>query len=111
MLLIASEEFQAVSEELNDEAMAFFALPNSKAAYINLNSPLESEKVRVRWSNMSRPLGLASSVLTTESYLRIDVLNKATVLDVSTRFEISDEYISKLTETTIIFPESCEDMS
>ena len=32
------------------------------------------------------------------------------VLDVSTRFEISDEYISKLTETTIMFPESCEDM-
>ena len=32
------------------------------------------------------------------------------VLDVSTRFEVSDEYISKLTETTIVFPESCEDM-
>ena len=125
MLLIASGEGQAIPEELNDEAMAFFALPNSKAAHIHLNSLLESEKVRCsvspamanhlfvasfRWSNMIRPSGLASSVLTTESYQRTDVLNEAMVLDVSTRFEISDEYISKLTETTIMFPESCEDM-
>ena len=105
--------------------MVFFSLPNSKSDHIHLNSLLESEKIRCSmsramdnhlfvasfcWSNIIRPSGLASSVLTTESYLKTDVLNEAMVIDVSTRFKISDEYISKLTETTIMFPESCEDV-
>ena len=59
---------------------------------------------------MIRSSGFASSILTTESYLRTDVLNEAMVLDVSTRFDISEEYVTKLTETTIIFPDNCEDM-
>ena len=63
-----------------------------------------------RWVNMIRPSGFASSILTTESYLKTDVLNEAMVLDVSTRFDISEEYVTKLTETTIIFPDNCEDM-
>jgi len=125
MLLIASGEGQAIPETSNAEAMEFFALSNSKAAHIHLNSLLESEKVRCslspamanhlfiasfRWTNMIKPSGLAASILTTESYLRNDILSEAMVLDVATRFGISDEYISKLTETTIMFPENCEDM-
>ena len=80
MLLVISGEGQAVLEELKNEAMVFFALPNSKATHIHLNSVLESEKVRCsvspamannlfvasfRWSNMIKPSGLSSSVLTT----------------------------------------------
>ena len=125
MLLIASGEGQAMPDELNKEAMDFFALPNSKAAHIHLNSLLESNKVRCsvspamanhlfvgsfRWSNMIKPSGLASSVLTSESYMREDILSEALVIDVSTRFEISSEFISKLTETMIVFPENPEDM-
>ena len=125
MLLIAYGEGQVIPDTLNPEAMTFFALPNVKTAHIHLNSLLESEKVRCsislamanhlyaasfRWVNMIRPSGFASSILTTESYLRTDVLNEAMVLDVSTRFDISEEYVTKLTETTIIFPDNCEDM-
>ena len=54
--------------------------------------------------------GMVSSVLVTESYLREDVLSEVLVLDVSTRSEISEEYITKLTETTIKFSNICEDM-
>ena len=46
MLLIASGEGQAMPDELSKEAMDFFALPNSKAAHIHLNSLLESNKAR-----------------------------------------------------------------
>ena len=114
-----------MSGELNKEAMDLFALPNSKAAYIHLNSLLESNKVRCsvspamanhlfvgsfRWTNMIKPSGLASLVLTSESYLREIILSEALVLEVSTRFGISSEFVSKLTETTIVFPENCEDM-
>ena len=63
-----------------------------------------------RWVNMIRLSGFASSILTTESHLRIDVLNEAIVLDVSTRFDISEEYVTKLTETTIIFPDNSENI-
>ena len=41
MLLVTSGEGQVVPEEMNDEAMAFFALPNSKSAHIHLNSLLK----------------------------------------------------------------------
>ena len=64
-----------------------------------------------RWVNMIRPSGFASSILITKLYLRIDVLNEAMVLDVSTRFDMSDEYVTKLTETTIIILDNCEDMN
>ena len=125
MILIALGEGQAMPDELNKEAMDFFALPNSKAAHIHLNSLLESNKVRCsvspamanhlfvgsfRWSNMIKPSGLSSSVLTSESYTREDILSEALILDVSTQFEISSEFISKLTETTIVFPDKPEDM-
>ena len=48
-------------------------------------------------------------VLTSESYLKNDILQEALVLDNSTKFNISDENISKLTETTIVFPVSVDD--
>ena len=125
MLLIAYGEGQVIPETLNSEAMIFFPLPHVKTAHIHLNSLLESEKVRFwvssaisnhlcissfRWVNMFCSSGFSSSILITKSYLRIDVLNEAMVLDVSTRFDMSDEYVTKLTETTIIFRVSCEDM-
>ena len=125
MLLIAYGEGQVIPETLNSEAMIFFPLPHVKTAHIHLNSLLESEKVRCwvssaisnhlcissfRWVNMICPSGFASSILITKLYLRIDVLNEAMVFDVSIRFDMSDEYVTKLTETTIIFRVSCEDM-
>ena len=61
------------------------------------------------WTNHVTPSGLASLVLTSESYLKNDILQEALVLDNSTKFNISDENISKLTETTIVFPVSVDD--
>lgn len=115
MLIIASGEDEAVPEELNGKASDFLVLPISKAAHIHLNSLLQSKEGRCSVSpamakHLIRPSGLASLVLMVESYLRRDVLNKAMGFDVTTCFEISDQYISKLTETTIMFLESCEDM-
>ena len=46
----------------------------------------------------------------TESYLRNDVLREAMVLEASTKFEISDEYVEKLTKTSIQFPTAAEDL-
>ena len=119
MLMIANGSSNIVPDTLNDEAMAFFALSKAKLAHIHLNSMLETENIRVSvspalanhlwngsflWVNHVTPSGLAASVLTSESYLKNDVLQEALVLDISTRFSISDENVSKLTETTIVFP-------
>ena len=124
MIMIANGSSNIVPDTLNDEAMAFFALSKAKLAHIHLNSMLEAENIRVSvspalanhlwngsflWVNHVTPSGLAASVLTSESYLKNDVLQEALVLDISTRFSISDENISKLTETTIVFPVSVDD--
>ena len=124
MLMIANGSSNIVPDTLNVDAMAFFALSKAKLAHIHLNSMLETENIRVSvspalanhlwngsflWSNHVTPSGLAASVLTPEIYLKNDVLHEAMVLDISTRFSISNEDVSKLTEITIIFPTSVDD--
>ena len=61
MLLVVSGEGQVVLEELKNKAMIFFAIPNSKATHIYLNSVLESEKDRCSVSpTMANNLFIAS---------------------------------------------------
>ena len=60
--------------------------------------------------NLATPSGFAASVLETESYLRNDVLREAMVLEASTKFKISDEYVEKLTKTSTKFPSTAEDL-
>lgn len=107
-------------EVLNDDAMDFFSLSSAKNAHIYLNSILEAKNIRVSvspalanhlwsgsflWINHITPSGLASSVLTSES----DIMQEALALECSTKFKFSDDDVTKLTETMVIFPTSVED--
>lgn len=56
------------------------------------------------------PLGFTSSIVTIVSHLRTYALNGTMVFNVSTRFDMSDKYVTKFTETVIIFLDNCEDM-
>lgn len=47
ILQIVNGVDEAVSENLNDAAMKFFALSSAKLAHIHLNSLLETENIRV----------------------------------------------------------------
>ena len=125
MLLNASSVGEARPSALTEEAMDFFKQPGIKQAHIHLNSLLDGKGIRVsiphsvvnalfcgafKWSNLATPSGFAASVLETESYLRNDVLRDAMVLEASTKFEISNEYVEKLTKTSIQFPTTSEDL-
>ena len=125
MLLNASSVGEARPSALTEEAMDFFKQSGIKQAHIHLNSLLDGKGIRVsiphsvvnalfcgafKWSNLATPSGFAASVLETESYLRNDVLRDAMVLEASTKFEISDEYVEKLTKTSIQFPTTSEDL-
>ena len=125
MLLNASSIGEAKPSTVGEEAMEFFKQPGIKQAHIHLNSLLDGKGIRVsiphsvvnalycgafKWSNLATPSGFAASVLETESYLRNDVLREAMVLEASTKFEISDEYVEKLTKTAIQFPTVAEDL-
>ena len=125
MLLNASSIGQAKPSSLQEEAMDFFKQSGIKQAHILLNSLLDGKGIRVsiphsvvnalfcgafKWSNLATPSGFAASVLETESYLRNDVLREAMVLDASTKFEISKEYVEKLTKTSVQFPTTAEDL-
>ena len=126
MLQVANGVDQVVSEKLNEAAMEFFALSSAKLAHIHLNSLLETENIRVSispalanhlwsgsflWTNHVTPSGLAISVFTSESYLKTDIMKQALVLECSTKFNYSEEDVTKLTETMIIFPTSVEELT
>ncbi len=125
MLLNASSIGEVRPSTMGEDAMEFFKQSGVKQAHIHLNSLLDGKGIRVsiphsvvnalfcgafKWSNLATPSGFAASVLETESYLRNDVLREAMVLEASTKFEILEEYVEKLTKTSIQFPTTSEDM-
>ena len=56
------------------------------------------------WSNTLTPSGLASSVITSSDVIRNDVLQEGIVLDYSTKHEMSNNSLNKLTKTQVLFP-------
>ena len=125
MILNACSVGEAQPSKVGDEAMEFFNLSGIRQAHIHLNSLLDSKGIRVsishaatnalfcgafKWSNLLTPSGFAASVLESESFLRSDILREAMVLEASTKFTISDEYVEKLTKTSIQFPTSSEEV-
>ena len=125
MILNACSVGEAQPSKVGDRALEFFKLPGIRQAHIHLNSLLDSKGIRVsvshaaanalfcgafKWSNLLTPSGLSASVLDTESFLRRDILRDAMVLEASTKFGISDEYVDKLTKTSIQFPVSSEEL-
>ena len=121
MLLVASSVGQAIPESLNEDAMDFFSNSNSMHGQLKLNSMLEAARLQVSvspalatclqngcflWTNVFTPSGLAGSVMTTENVIRADSLHNALVLEYSTKFEMSNSSLAKLTKTSVVFPTS-----
>ena len=61
------------------------------------------------WTNSVTPSGLACCVIPSEYCLRGDTLHDGLVLDYSTRFEINEKALEKLTSTQVRFPSDIED--
>lgn len=125
MILVASSIGDITEVEINDEANAFFKCPNLLNASILLNSMLDSQRIDCSisnamvtslmhgsflWTNPLTPSCLASSVITSEDLLRTDMLHEGMVLDLSTKFKISEVSLDKLTKTQELFPTSIENM-
>ena len=60
------------------------------------------------WVNAITPPGFAASEIVSEDTVRNDMLHKGMALNLSTKFDMSDAVINKLTETQILFPLSIE---
>ena len=60
------------------------------------------------WVNSVTPSGLACYVVTSEDFMRTDTFHEGLVLDYSTRFEMSEKALEKLTKTQVRFPEDME---
>ena len=125
MILNACSVGEAQPSKVGENAMEFFNLPGIRQAHIHLNSLLDSKGIRVsishaaanalfcgafKWSNLLTPSGFSASVLDSESFLRSDILRDAMVLEASTKFGISEEYVDKLTKTSIQFPTNSEEV-
>ena len=123
MILVASSVDAATMVEINLTAAEFFQCSSLLQANTHLNSLLEGEQIEcsisnamttslwngiLLWMNSVTPSGLACSVITTEDFMSSDTLYQGLVLDYSTKFEISESALSKLTKTQVKFPTDVE---
>ena len=125
MILVASSVGEVTELEYTAEAVEFFKSSNTLHAQVLLNSQFEIDGIEVSasaafattllyggflWKNDLSPSGFAASVLTSEGLMRTDTLHEGMVLDYSTKFDISNASLNKLTKTQVLFPTEIEDM-
>ena len=123
MIRVASSRGEVTAMEINETAKEFFKSTTLLNANIFLNSILEGENIDCSismamttalmcgsflWFNPMTPSGLASSVIISEDIMRTDTLHEGMVLDLTTKFEMSQSSIEKLTKAHIKFPDTAE---
>ena len=123
MILVASSMTETTLAEANPKAMDFFKSSSILNANIMLNSILEEDQIDCSissavttslyhgcflWVNAVTPSGLASCVITSEDFMRTDTLYEGMVLDYSTKFEMKDASLEKLTKTQVKLPDDME---
>ena len=123
MMLVASSRGNVIPTTLNDDAIEFFSQSTSLLAQIHLNSYLESKDIECTvstalatilmhgsflWVNSVNPSGLSASVISSKDVINNDTLYDGIVLDYTTKHEISDDSLNKLTKTKIMYPTEIE---
>ena len=123
MILVASSLTEASMVVANPRAIEFFKSTSILNANIMLNSILEEEQIDCSvssavttslyhgcflWVNAVTPSGLASCVITSEDFMRTDTLYEGMVLDYSTKFEMKEASLDKLTRTQVKLPDDME---
>ena len=125
MLLVVSSIGNVTSTNLNTDRLEFFSQSSSLHAQIYLNNYFEAWNIDCSissalvtilmhgiftWSNAVTPSGLASSVISSKDILTNDSLYQGIILDYSIKHEISDELLSKLTKTQVLYPNDIENI-
>ena len=123
MIRVASSRGEVTAMDINDNAKEIFRSTTMLNANILLNSVLEGDNIDCSismsmttalmcgsflWINPMTPSGLASSVIISEDLMRTDTLHEGMVLDLTTKFEMSQSSIDKLTKSHIKFPDNTE---
>ena len=123
LLIGSSVQQEGIPVELNDQAMEFFNQSSVLNVQIFLNSHLDSLQIECTissaltsllmhgtflWTNSLTPSGLASSVIMSNDILRNNLLQEGIVLDYSTKHEMSNQSLAKLTKTQVLFPTTIE---
>ena len=126
MILIASSSSGVTSLNYDAEGAEFFKCSNILNAQVMLNSIFEAEGIDCSassaftstllfgsflWKDSISPSGFAASVLSSEDFLRSDTLHEGMVLDYSTKFDMSETSLSKLTKSQVLFPSDVEDLA
>ena len=122
--MVASSVGEITEVNYNAKAVELFKCLNNINAQVMLNSQFEIEGVdcsvssavtatvlygRFLWKNLLSPLGLAASVISSEVIFRTDTLHEGMVLDYSTKFDMSEALLIKLTKSQVVFPVDAEE--
>ena len=125
MILVASSTSEVTLLDYDSEAREFFKCSNVLNAQVMINIIFESEGIDCStspaftstllfgsflWKDTLSPSGFAASVLSSENVLRDDTLHEGMILDYSTKFDMSESSLRKLTKTQVIFPNDVEDL-
>ena len=126
MILVASSVSEITVLEYDADGKEFFKSSSILNAQVMLNSLLESEGIDCSvssamtaalalgsflWKDNISPSGFASAVISSESFIRSDTLHEGMILDYSTKFEMSETALTKLTKTQILFPSDVEELT
>ena len=125
MLLVAGSIGEAILDKIADEGMEFYSQPNEKSALIYLNRMMENHSCRaqvpvamatqlyhgaLRWESTNKPSGLSACCLEYLEIDRRDILMTGLVIDLSTKFEMTQKTIDKLTKSHVLLPTSTDDL-
>ena len=126
MILVAVSTSEVTLLNYDAEGAEFFKCSNCLNANVLLNSLMEAEGIECSvssavttallygsflWKDTLSPSGFAASVLSSESNIfRSDTLHEGMVLDYSTKFEMSEASLNKLTKTQVMFPSDLEEL-
>jgi hypothetical protein len=123
MILVASSTGEATNAVYEQDATEFFKTTNVLHAQVLLNSELEAAKLDCSvspamatalshggflWASPLVPSGFAASVIISEGVLRTDALYEGMVLDYSTKHDMTNASLDKLTKTQVLFPSNIE---
>ena len=126
MILVACSVSEVTALEYDAEGAEFFKSSSILNAQVMLNSLLEAEGIDCSvstaltsslllgsflWKDSISPSGFASSVLSSESFIRTDTLSEGMILDYATKFDMSETSLTKLTKTQVVFPTDVEELT
>ena len=126
MITVASSNYKITEVDYTTEGAEFFKCSSILNAQVMINCIFEAENINCSvssavvstlqfgsflWKDSISPLGFAALVLSSGDFLHSDTLHDGTILVYTTKFEMSETALNKLTKSQVLFPSDVEELT